>query len=109
MGSDRFGLRSVELPIALARLHDIAGHADHAACASVRSAHHDAVLARPLPRAIAAAVEEFAIEAFNIATIECRDHARMMRAIIRVQPFGECADRTELGEPKNFHEGWSEV
>ena len=44
-----FGARGIELAFALPRLGDVAGDADHAACASVWPAHHDAVLARPAP------------------------------------------------------------
>ena len=89
-----FGLRRVELALALARLGDVAGHADHAARAAVRSAHHDAVLARPAPRAVAPAIAELDVEPRNLALVERRDHARVLRAVVRMDDVGERADRS---------------
>ena len=105
------GLRlgGVELALALARLGDVAGDADHAARAAVRPAHHDAVLARPAPGAVAPAKAELDVEPRNFALVERGDHPRVLRAVVGMHHFGERADRPEFRQVEHLDQRRGEI
>ena len=109
MGGSGFGSRGVELALALARLGDVAGHADHAARASIGVAHRDAVLARPAPRAVAPAIAEFDVEARDLALVEGGNHPRVMRPVVGMDDVGEFAHRPVFRQVEHLDQGRGEI
>ena len=105
------GLRlgGVELALALACLRDVAGDAHHAARTAVRPAYHDAVLARPAPRAVAPAKAELDVEPRNLALVERGDHPRVLRPVVGMHHFGERADRPEFREVEHLDQRRGEI
>ena len=101
--------RGVELAFALARLGDVAGHADHAARASIGVAHRDAVLARPAPRAVAPAIAEFDVEARDFALVEGGDHPRVMRPVVGMDDVGEFAHRAVFRQVEHLDQRRGEI